>query len=186
MSSSRFSQPAPGLVERLDQVLKDLDSGVLATHTLYYEQELLTLTKIMLTRLRSILKLRLAEEVAGQVRCWKLSEASSAMDLNFPGGSMGSIDDVLELVSQSDDNMTSAIKWVRHLDAQLRPRAFEIIYGHVKSLDHKGLLLMLLMQNEIRSLAVEDCSDDIRAWVDKDCCQLTERFVVHKGKHETK
>lgn len=133
-----------------------------AIQTLFLLQELLSCTKILLKRLRTILKLRLAEEVAGQVRCWHLSEASSAMDLNFLGGSMGSIDDVLELVSQSDDNMTSAIKWVRHLDAQLRPRAFEIIYGHVKSLNHEGLLLMLPMQNEIRSLSVEDCSDDIR------------------------
>lgn len=175
------THPSTGMVERLDLTLSDLESiSGNPSSGRKILQELANQAQIVLTELRSVLKRSQVQEVAQLVRDGSWVKASEAMNHNFPGGSIGSIEEVMELVYVDDhqQNLLSAIKWVGHLDVQLRPRAYEAIYEQIKMKGHTDKMQMLLMQDEIKMLPANAVmKDDVRAQLDNDCFQLIECIV---------
>jgi hypothetical protein len=127
-----MSRPVSGRVDRLDQILKALDS--VCSNLKDEELQLLaTQSKQAVTKFRNVLKRTQVEQVAKLVQSKDWSKATLALKHHFPSrATLGPFEEILVFVGDDLDGLTSAIKWVGQLDVQLKIKAFEALYEQVK------------------------------------------------------
>jgi hypothetical protein len=175
MSSGR----APSRVERLVQLLKDLDAFSCDST----EADLLQLAneaKRAVTKMQNVLKRSQVEQVAKLVQAKEWDKATQQMKINFPGGnSIAIVEEVLELVYVGDnlDNLTTAIKWVDKLDASLRPRAYRTLYEQVKFKRHTDQPQVLMLWRRIKMMPASAVLDSVLAQLDADFQRILEQIV---------
>jgi len=175
MSSGR----APSRVERLVQLLKDLDDFSCDST----EADLLHLAneaKRAVTKMQNVLKRNQVEQVAKLVQAKEWDKATQQMKINFPGGnSIAIVEEVLELVYVADnlDNLTTAIKWVDKLDASLRPGAYRTLYEQVKFKRHTDQPQVLMLWRRIKFLPASAVLDSVLAQLDQDFQRILEQIV---------
>lgn len=175
---------ACGPVERLDKILTDLE--VVCGDLRGNEQQLLVeKIKQDVVKLHCSVKRYQVEQVVKLVQDKEWPKAIDQMKKYFPGDiSIGFVEEVMALVyvSNSLDNLTSAIKWAGYLDTELKYKAYETLYEKIK---FKGLTdrpQTLLLRSRVKRLPV-GVLDDIRSQLDCDAsAELSTKLPLASGK----
>lgn len=135
------SPGASASMYQLDQVLVLLDA-VSARETDEKKQQLAAEAVVAVTKLRCELQHSHLEQLASFVASREWDAAARALQQNFPdaAGTGVVVEKVLSLVYAGWDDdehmyngLSSAIKWVQHLQDRLRPLAWDALYKMIKS-----------------------------------------------------
>jgi hypothetical protein len=168
--------PAPGRVDHLDQVLKDLD-GIFCDPAEGEElQHLSKQSKRIVTKFRNVLKRTQVEQVAALVQAKEWAKATEAMKQNFPLSNIGPIEEVLVFVGNELDSLTSAIKWVGRLNPPVKLKAFQVLYEQFKVNGFTEQPEVLLLWKRIKDLPV-GLLDSVRTQLIGDRVKVVERVV---------
>jgi hypothetical protein len=164
-----------GLVDRLDQMLAELDA-VCCDLSGDKLEHLSNQSKRNLRTLRNQVKRAQVEEVAALVQTKQWDKASAALRQHFPLASVGLVQEILVFVGDELDSLTSAIKWAGRLDVPLKLRAYEALYEQFKFKNFTEQPEVLLLWKIFKDLPF-GIEESVRKQVNADRDRIIERVV---------
>jgi len=156
-----------GLVDRLDQMLRELDAVCCELRGDKLEH-LSQQSKRNVRTLRNQLKRAQVEQVSGLVQTKQWDAATAAMRRHFPRAGVALVQEILVFVGDELDGLTSAVKWVGRLDVPLKLRAYEALYEQFKMKNLTEQPEVLLLGLRVKELSGIDESVRKQANADRD------------------